>query len=158
MTSEMKQQFTLRITRANKSQLVVILYEMLLTYLDETQEAHEKGDKAEFRAGIRKVRGCLRELMASLHYEQNLAYNLLQLYLYADRELTRADVHNTVEELSHVRMVMSKLHEAYETVSSKDASAPIMANTQTVYAGLTYGRGELTENLADQGSDRGFRA
>lgn len=158
MTNEMKQQFTLKITRANKSQLVVILYEMLLTYLDEAQEAHEKGEKEGFRAGIRKARGCLRELMASLHYEYELAFNLLQLYLYADRELTRADIHNRMEELSHVRMVMSKLRDAYGTISSQDASTPIMANTQTVYAGLTYGRGDLTENLADQGSDRGFRA
>lgn len=158
MTNEMKQQFTLKITRANKSQLVVILYEMLLTYLDEAQEAHEKDDKKGFRDGIRKARGCLRELMASLHYEYDLAIHLLQLYLYADKELTRADIHNRTEELSHVKMIMSKLHEAYESISSDDTSAPIMANTQTVYAGLTYGRGDLTENLADQGSDRGFRA
>lgn len=158
MTNEMKQQFTLKITRANKSQLVVVLYEMLLAYLDEAQEAHQKDDKKGFRDGIRKARGCLRELMASLHYEYDLAVHLLQLYLYADRELTRADIHYRTEELSHVNMIMSKLHEAYETISSEDTSAPIMANTQTVYAGLTYGRGNLTENLADQGSDRGFRA
>ena len=48
MTKEMKQQFTLKITRANKSQLVVILYEMLLTYLDEAQSAHEKNDRSNF--------------------------------------------------------------------------------------------------------------
>lgn len=158
MTNEMKQQFTLKITRANKSQLVVVLYEMLLTYLDDAEEACGKDDKKGFRDGIRKARGCLRELISSLHYEYGLAFNLLQLYLYADKELTRADIHNRTEELSHVRMIMSKLHEAYETISREDASAPMMANTQAVYAGLTYGRGNLTENLADQGSDRGFRA
>lgn len=158
MTKEMKQQFTLKITHANKSQLVVILYEMLLAYLDEAQDAHEKGDRADFRDGIRKARGCLNELMASLHFEYEPAFHLLQLYLYANRELARADIHNSTEELSHVRMVMTKLHEAYETVSSQDLSAPVMANTQTVYAGLTYGRNNLNENLADQGSSRGFRA
>lgn len=158
MTKEMKQQFTLKITRANKSQLVVILYEMLLAYLDEAQSAHENGSKEEFRDGIRKARACLRELMASLHYEYEMAFRLQQLYLYADRELTRADVHNRKEELSHVRMVITKLHDAYATVSSQDTSAPIMENTQAVYAGLTYGRDDLIVNLADQGSSRGFRA
>ena len=158
MTKEMKQQFTLKITQANKSQLVVILYEMLLAYLDEADEAHDKGERAGFRDGIRKARGCLKELMASLHFEYEPGQQLLQLYLYANRELARADIHNSKEELSHVRKVMVKLHEAYETVSREDTTAPVMANTQTVYAGLTYGRNNLTENLTDQGSSRGFRA
>ena len=34
MTKEMKQEFTLRISQANKSGMVVILYEMLLAYLE----------------------------------------------------------------------------------------------------------------------------
>ena len=33
MTKEMKQNYTLRISQANKSELVVIVYEMLLTYI-----------------------------------------------------------------------------------------------------------------------------
>lgn len=158
MTKELKQQYTLKITQANKTQLVVILYEMLLIYLEEACQAHEKEDREGFREGIRKSRGCLKELMASLHFEYEPAMHLLQLYLYANRELARADIHNSAEELNHVKRVMTKLHEAYQKISEQDTSAPIMANTQTVYAGLTYGKNTLTENLSDQGSSRGFRA
>ena len=158
MTKELKQQFTLKISQANKTQLIVILYEMLLSYLDEAQEAHQNGNRAEFREAIRKARGCLKELMASLHFEYEPAMNILQLYLYANREMTRADIRNSMEELEHVRRIMTKLHEAYEKVSDQDTSEPVMANIQTVYAGLTYGKNTLTENLADQGSNRGFRA
>ena len=68
-----------------------------------------------------------------------------------------ADVRNSTEELSHVEMIMTKLHEAYKEISGLDTSGPVMANTQTVYAGLTYGRNSLTENLDGQGGDRGFR-
>lgn len=158
MTKELKQQFTLKIAQANKTQLIVILYEMLLAYLDEAESAHENNDRPGFRDGIRKAEGCLKELMASLHFEYEPALNLLQLYLYANRELVRADIRNSKEELSHVRKIIKKLHEAYEIVSRQDLSDPVMANTQAVYAGLTYGKGSLTENLADQGSSRGFRA
>lgn len=158
MTKELKQQYTLKITQANKTQLVVILYEMLLIYVEEAKCAHEKEDRQGFREGIRKCRGCLKELMASLHFEYEPAMNLLQLYLYANRELARADIHNSTEELDHVKSVMTKLHEAYQKVSEQDTSDPVMANTQTVYAGLTYGKNTLTENLSDQGSSRGFRA
>ena len=158
MTKELKQQYTLKISQANKTQLVVILYEMLLTYVDEAKSAHEAGDRTGFREGIRKSRGCLKELMASLHFEYEPAMNLLQLYLYANRELARADIRNSTAELDHVKSVMEKLHEAYQKVSEQDVSGPVMANTQTVYAGLTYGKNTLTENLSDQGSSRGFRA
>lgn len=157
MTKELKQQFTLRISQANKSQLVVILYEMFLAYIEETKDAHEKDDRNGFRDGIRKARGCLNELMASLHFEYEPAMNLLQLYLYANRELARADIRNSVEELEHVEGIIKKLHEAYEKISDQDSSGPMMSNTQTVYAGLTYGKNTLTESLADQGSERGFR-
>lgn len=157
MTKELKQQFTLKITQANKTQLVVILYEMLLTYIEEACDAHEKEDRDGFRDGIRKARGCLKELMTSLHFEYEPAMNLLQLYLYANKELARADIRNSVEELEHVKKIMVKLHEAYEKISGQDTSGPVMSNTQTVYAGLTYGKNTLTESLADQGSNRGFR-
>lgn len=158
MTKELKQQYTLKITQANKTQLVVILYEMLLIYLEEARQAHQEQDRAGFREGIRRARGCLKELMASLHFEYEPAMNLLQLYLYANRELARADIKNSTEELEHVKMVMTRLHEAYEKVSEADTSAPVMSNTQTVYAGLTYGKNTLIENLSDEGSSRGFRA
>ena len=156
MTKELKQQFTLKISQANKSQLVVILYEMMLAYVDEAKQANEIEDQAAFRQGIKRARGCLHELMASLHLEYSIAGNLMQLYAYADRQLTRADIRNSTEELVHVEAIMSKLHAAYEEVSKQDKTGPIMANTQTIYAGLTYGRNDLTENLSDQGSSRGF--
>ena len=131
---------------------------MMLIYLDEAQQAHAKEDREGFREGIRKSRGCLKELMSSLHFEYEPAMNLLQLYLYANRELARADIRNSTQELDHVKMVMTKLHAAYEKISEQDTSGPVMENTQTVYAGLTYGKKALTENLSDQGSSRGFRA
>ncbi len=158
MTKELKQQYTLKITQANKTGLVVILYEMLLVYIDEAGESYKNGDRSGFRDGIRKAEGCLRELMASLHFEYEPAMNLLQLYLYANRELAKADIRNSLQELQHVKMIMKKLHDAYEKLSKQDTSGPVMANTQTVYAGLTYGKNSLTESLADQGSNRGFRA
>lgn len=157
MTSELKQQFTLRISQANKSQMAVILYEMLLAYIDDAKAAHEAKDREGFQQGIKRARGCLKELMQSLHMEYPIAGNLMQLYSYANKELSKAEVKNSKKELVRIEQMMSKLHDAYETASKQDTSSPVMLNAQTVYAGLTYGRNNLTENLADQGSSRGFR-
>lgn len=157
MTKELKQEFTLKISQANKTELVVILYEMLLAYLEDAKAAHKAQDQEGFRKGIKQAKSCLHELMSSLHFEYELAGNLSQLYGYADRMMTRADVTNSVEHLADVEKMITKLHDAYQTVSEQDTSEPVMSNAQTVYAGLTYGKNQLTESLADQGSSRGFR-
>lgn len=156
MTKELKQEFTLRITQANKTQLITILYEMVLLYLDEAEEALAADDKAMYKNALRKIRGCMNELTTSLHFEYELAQNLLQLYLYSNRELVRASIHYDKECLHHVRAIIEKLHEAYLQIEPQDTSGPVMGNTQTVYAGLTYGRNTLTENIADPAANRGF--
>lgn len=156
MTKELKQEFTLRITQANKTQLITILYEMILLYLDEAKEALSAGDKTEYKNAIRKIRGCMDELITSLHMEYALAQNLLQLYLYANRELVQASMHYRQENLEHVEAVIGKLHTAWMQIEPQDMSEPVMGNTQTVYAGLTYGRNTLTENMQNLKENRGF--
>ena len=156
MTSEVKQQFTLRITQANSTELVVILYEMLLTYLQESEEALEDMDKEAFHEGLRKTRGCLNELMGSLHMEYEPAPALLQLYLFCVRRLAAGEVKGELQPLKEVEQVMRPLRDAYRQIAAQNNGGPVMGNSQTVYAGLTYGRTTLTENMADQGANRGM--
>lgn len=158
MTKEMKQNYTLRITQANKSQLVVILYEILLDYLEDAFHAQENGQEEQFVEALRKAEGCIRELTASLHMEYQPAGNLMSLYVYANKLLARARLHNSTEELMQITKMMQKLHDAYEQISKEDSSASVMENTQSVYAGLTYGKSRLMESLSNEGSSRGFRA
>lgn len=156
MTKELKQEFTLRITQANKTQLITILYEMILLYLAEAKETLMAEDKAEYKNAIRKIRGCMNELITSLHMEYVLAQNLMQLYLYINRELVQASMRYEQENLDHVENVIIRLHTAWKQIESQDMSAPVMGNTQTVYAGLTYGRNTLTENMSNLKENRGF--
>lgn len=157
MTRELKQEYTLRITQANKTQLITILYEMILIYVGEARDAHGKGKRADFRNSIRKARNCVNELLGSLHFEYALSVNFLQLYLYVNRELAGADVRNSIRPLENVEKVIGGLHKAYKKLEGMDDSGAVMENVQTVYAGLTYGKNNLNENLTDQGFNRGFR-
>lgn len=156
MTRELKQEYTLRIAQANKTQLITILYEMVLIYIDEAEEALSADNRAVYKNAIQKIRGCVNELTASLNLEYDVAQNLLQLYLYVNRELVQASMHCDKENLEHVRMVIGELQKAYKQIEKQDVSGPVMGNTQTVYAGLTYGRNTLTENITDPASNRGF--
>ena len=156
MTREVKQQFTFRITQANSTELVVILYEMLLSYLEESREALEKEDSSAFHEAIRKARGCINELISSLHMEYEPAPALMKLYLFCVRRLANGEVRSDPQPLGEIEQVIRPLHDAYEKISVQNNSGPVMGNSQTVYAGLTYGRNNLTENMADQGANRGM--
>ena len=153
MTKECKQQFTLRITQANATQLVVILYEMTLQYLADAEQAAED---AQFLEAVRSTRGCINELLNSLHREYSPATELSSLYLYCIRRLAVCEAKCDKAALADVRKVIAPLCEAYRQIQDQNPSGPVMNNSQTVYAGLTYGRNQLTENMADQGTNRGM--
>lgn len=158
MLDELKQQYTLNITQANRSQLVVILYEMVLIYVKDAETSHENEERVEFRQNIRRARGCISELMSTLDFKYSISSGLMQLYLYVNRELARADIRNNPEPLEGVKIVINGLHETFEVISEQDTSGPLMQNTQTVFAGLTYSKNNLNESLSNQRSDRGFLA
>ena len=156
MTSEAKKEYTLRITQANSSQLVVIIYEMLLDYLKDAKENLNNDDISAFHDSIRHATGCIRELTSSINYDNPISGNLLSLNIFCVKELAKADVHHRYEEICNVELIIGKLYEAYKEAAKKDASTPIMQNTQQVYAGLTYGKESLVVNL-NGNANRGYK-
>ena len=149
MTREMKQIFTRRITEANRTQLIVILYDMTLTYLKDATVAQEIGCDQEYKKAVQCARNCISELRNSLDFAYDLSKNLFALYIFADRELAANRIQDVVK-------MFKKLRDAYQTVSKKDDSKPLMQNTQDVYAGFTYGRTDVNENLMNYSSARGY--
>ena len=153
MTKECKQQFTLRITQANSTQLIVILYEMILCYLEDAEVAQ---NREELKEAVRKARCCVNELIQSLHLEYEPAPTLMQLYLFCIKRLAACEGHGDVQALADIKAVIQPLNDAYAQIEELNDQGPVMNNPQTVYAGLTYGKNTLTENMADQGANRGL--
>lgn len=158
MTREQKQQFTLRISQANFTELVVILYEMLLCYLDECKTALDAENEGEFKEAVRKSRGCLNELMASLNMDYKISKELMQLYIFCIKRLARAEVKKDGMILDEIRKVIKPLHKAYSEVAVHNTQGPVMNNSQRIYTGLTYGRNTLAENMVYQSANRGVYA
>ena len=109
MTNEKKQEFTLRITSANSTELIEILYEMLLEYVEDAKAAIEKNDINEIHDAIRKARGCLRELMESIDFEYDIAGYFMSLYAYVNKELLLAEIRKDVKVFDNVKVVIEPL-------------------------------------------------
>lgn len=156
MTKEQKKEYTLKITQANKSEIIVLIYEIALIYLEESEEALEKKETGAFRIATRNVQKCIGQLMESLNFDYEISNNLLELYCYANREIMKAVMKKEPEYLLNARKVIANLLEAFREVSAQDKTEAVMSNTQTVYAGLTYGKNSLNESIQEEGSSRGF--
>ncbi len=156
MTSELKRQFTFRVSQANPTEMIVILYDMTLQYLTDAGESAGREEIAEYRENVRRARNCVSELLQSLHLEYEPASALRKLYLYCLRRLSQAEARLHPELLREVENILTPLRDAYGQIAPRNTAGPVMQNAQTVYAGLTYGKNTLTENMADQSMNRGM--
>ena len=141
MEKERLQEYAARVTQANRSELVVIIYEATLASIEEGKNYLKQGEIEAARHEIERARSMITELMGSLDLQYEISHYLRQLYVFAYRELFEA------------------LLPSFKEVAKQDDSEAVMKNVQTIYAGLTYGRGTLNETI-DSGADanRGFEA
>lgn len=159
MDSAKKQEFAARVTQANKSELVVITYDIILSYMDDIVETHNNGDKENCYNSAVCAENFLHELMEALDYKYPISRELLSLYVYVNKQLVNVKIKEDISGIESAKDVMTKLRESFIKVSEEDKSAPLMSNTETIYAGITYGRGNLNEmSMQDAGNNRGFMA
>lgn len=158
MTTEKIREFTVRVTNANKTEMIVVLYDMGIQYIEDAVEALRVANLALFRTEIGRTRNVLRELMASVDTSQSLGMNILRLYIYSSGELTRGYLDYSAESLNHVKKIFSQLRSAYAEQSPKDTSGPVMQNAEKIYNGFTYNKNSMAENLADTKLNRGILA
>ena len=77
MTKEQIQAFTLRVSSANKTEMIVILYDIAITYLNDSVSAKESDDKSLFRAELNRTKSTVQELMNSVDTSTELGQTLL---------------------------------------------------------------------------------
>lgn len=159
MNKEALQIYTARITQASKSELIVIMYDIILDDIKEANAAYEEGNIELFEQTLKHAQKFLNELMGSLNYKYVMALDLVQLYIYVNKRLITAIVKKSPETLESAKEVMERLKIGFEGISKEDQSGPVMKNTQQLYAGLTYGKGTLNETFLDPTeANRGYKA
>jgi len=158
MTQEKKQELTLKITQANKTQLITILYEMVIEYLNDAIDEIGIGKKADADKSLGYAQNCIDELLRSLDLNYELARNLHTLYIFFKKELMMAGISYSSNKIWRVEQNFKLLKDAYRELERYDTSAPMMMNTQKVYAGLTYGKYCLNEGMAMASANRGYMA
>lgn len=157
MTREKKSEFTLRISQANKTELIIILYEIAIAYIEDAMDLYNSDNIKDAKNCGNKALACIEEMQNNLHYEYDLAKKLKQLYLFMKKQIRTGVISGDFSGYDLVKKELSSLKDSYEQIKNTDTSGPVMQHTQTVISGMTYGKDKLLDSLTTECMSRGFR-
>ena len=155
MKDEIRLNFQRRLSQCNKGEMIVIMYDILFAYMDEAKEEHSNGNYAGYKDAIKQGQKTLDMLMNALDFHYDISKELYRLYVTSKNLLAKAIYQNRTNGIDEAEEIMRRLYIGFCEAAKSDNSAPIMQNVQKVYAGMTYGRSSLNENLIDN-NNRGF--
>lgn len=159
MTKERINEYVLRVSQANTSQLHVILQDIIIERLQESLTIYEDAGREAYAAYMKKTQQFMQELMAGLNIGSAVAKEVLSIYLYVNEKIIASYIQRQPVNTEQLISIMQRLRASFGTVSEQDSEEPIMKNTQQVYAGLTYGKGYLNESCdLSQMPNRGLKA
>ena len=109
MEKEKLNAYAARVSQANRSELVVIMYEAFLDSVKEGDAQMKQGDMPACRREIERARGLLTELMGSLDFQYEISFYLRRLYIYSYHELCQGMALRDSERFAHATHVMERL-------------------------------------------------
>ena len=149
-------EFNRRLSQCNKGEMIVIIYQIAFAYIEDAKKASQMGDDQAFHIAVCKTQKCVRELIQALDFSYDLAKELYPLYVFVNEHLSKAMIRNRMTEVEEAEEILKGLYESFEKVAKEDHSKPLMKNAQQVYAGVTYGKHDVTEMCQDVQNNRGF--
>ena len=156
MKKEQIVDFTRRLSQCNKGEMIVIMYDIFFTYVDEVKDAYETKNWDAYKEALRKAQRTIDELISALDFTYELANNLYSIYVFCRDSLAKCMYKRDIADMLEAERLMRKLYDGFWHAAKEDTSAPLMQNTQQVYAGYTYGRDDLVETCQSSDTSRGF--
>lgn len=156
MTNSEIQEYTLRITQGNRTDLVVTTYDIILNYIKAAQNAYKDEDIEKFIWNIKRSQEFLQELMRALDLQYEISMQLMKLYRFVQQILIDCIMKKNNTDLDEIIYILQELKESFTEVAKQDPTGPVYQGAGQVYAGLTYGKGVLNETY--EPTKNGFRA
>ncbi|MCL2699003.1 MAG: flagellar protein FliS [Defluviitaleaceae bacterium] len=143
--------YVARIGNANPAGLVAITYELIMAHVGDAIRNHN--DDREYVRHVETSIELLGTLIDALNMDYELSRTLFPLYIYVNKLLINAKLTRRTRPLEDVRKILAPLHSGWrELAESEPGAEPAIDASQTIFAGLTYGRGELNEYIQEDGN------
>ena len=133
-----KEYLTNKVKTATPMELVVIVYDAAIGFLDCVAGCWEQRDFIAAGERIVKTQKCIRELKRALNMTdgKEIAENLHALYRYMDSVLTEASVKKDTAALERVQRMLKELRETWDQVAKQNPQPESVSSEHTV--GATY--------------------
>jgi len=148
--------YAARAANASPLELLMMNYELAVYYLNDARDALSGGDCNAFKKYAEGARDYLNLLMTSLDMEYAISKELMRIYIYINGLIIKAETSKSPDFITTAADMLSKLADSYRALDKPDDKNQPQ-NAQTVYAGLTYKNGKLTEYV-EEDAGRGFKA
>lgn len=158
MKRDLIQDFTLRISNANRSELVVIKFDMFEEYVSSALTALDDGNVDLWKTEIRHAINVIESFKNTLDFKYEISANLFLLYHYSETLCYKALSLKKKEFLTEAKSVMARLAQSFVEVAKTDDSPVLMGHSEQVVAGMTYGKGSVYEGVVGSEPNRGFWA
>lgn len=108
-------------------ELVVMLYDGALKFMQTAREAIERRDIPARRDALSRTLAIVSELQSTLNLEQGgeIALSLDQLYSYTNVRLMDAAIKNDVAAIDDAKHVFEILRDGWSTIATQPAGAPV---------------------------------
>lgn len=107
------------ILTASPEELVLMLYNGILRFIEEAKMAIEKKDFNKANNSILRAQDILTELMLTLDMNYEISKNLYSLYDYMKRRLIEANIKKDIKILDEVSGFVYDLKQTWNTALSK---------------------------------------
>jgi flagellar protein FliS len=159
MTREQIKDFTLKISQANHSGLILILTDICEIYIDDAVSCFDNSDAAGFKQKLELSLKGVNELISCFNPANEQSREVIALLRYIYGRLSTSQAKRRPVDMEQCKTILEGLKPGFERLHELDDEGPVMHNTHQVYAGLTYGRGTLNEDVQSMsGEHRGFFA
>jgi flagellar protein FliS len=146
MTADEMNVYKMRITQAGVGELNVIMLEMEMQWIREALEAFDKGNMEEYTSCLDKASATQIELMNVLNLDNEVSKDVYSVYIFFNKQLVNSKIKRKPQELDRVLGMLKQYHESFSAIAGTDTEGPVMAQSEKVYAGLTYGNDGLVES------------
>lgn len=156
MTKEQIGEFTLRTSQENHSGLVLVLCDIVVTYIDDAIKAYDEEAIEDLSFAAEHAKTALNELIKCFNPKDENGAVTIEILRYIYKLLVKSAIKRKPVELDRAIKLLKDLRVAFEHLHELDTDMPVMQNTHKVYAGLTYGKGTLNESIYTDVAKRGF--
>ncbi len=156
MTQEQIRDFTLRISQANPTRLVLIVMDLIDDQLEEAEKAFDRDDINQYICECKKAERYVGELIHWCNYQDKVGAIIGNHFVQIHKLLIDSRINSNCDKLPEIKERLAKLRPIYEKLEKEDKEPALMGNAQKVYAGLTYGKNSLNETSVDPGRNRGY--